>query len=500
MKRTFPPLESLEITGISSDGKAVGRHDNKVIFVPFVVPGDVVDVRITKSKRAFAEGVAIRFHRHSDKRTEPPCAHFGICGGCKWQNMNYDEQCRYKQQQVEDNLVRIGHLDIPRIEPIIASDKIFFYRNKLEYSFNNRRWLLNPQAPPSMLCEKNTDDTDNTDSHRCKEKDDNIARSERSEDGRGLGFHLPGLWDRILDIEKCYLQEEPSNAIRLALKSYAVAAGLTFYDQRKKEGFLRNVLIRNTVSSQWMVMMIFGYEDRMQRETMLDFILQQFPHLTSLVYAINEKTNDIYSDLTFHAYKTQDYIVEEMGKLKFRVGPTSFYQTNHDQVLKLYNVVRDFAALTGDEVVYDLYTGTGTIANFVADKARKVVGIEYIEDAVKDARINSEWNNITNTVFYAGDMAKVLTSDFVLHNDKPDVIITDPPRAGMSDKVVEQIIKIRPARIVYVSCNPATQARDLALMKEFYNITKLQPFDMFPHTHHVENVALLEEKTAVKEH
>ena len=478
MKRTFPPLESLEITGISSDGRAVGRHDNKVVFVPFVVPGDVVDVRITKSKKNYAEGIAIRFHRYSDKRTQPPCAHFGLCGGCKWQNMNYDEQCRYKQQQVEENLVRIGHLDIPRIEPIIASDKIFFYRNKLEYSFNNRRWLLNPpQASPSMIDEQSTG---------CFEE------RERTVNANGLGFHLPGLWDRILDIEKCYLQKEPSNAIRLALKSYAIETRLSFYDQRRKEGFLRNVLIRNTVSSQWMVMMIFGYEDRVQREAMLDFILQQFPQLTSLVYAINEKTNDTYADLAFHAYKTQDYIVEEMGKLKFRVGPTSFYQTNHDQVLKLYGVVHDFAALTGDEIVYDLYTGTGTIANFVAEKAKKVVGIEYIEDAVKDARINSAWNNITNTFFYAGDMAKVLTPDFVLHNGAPDVIITDPPRAGMSDRVVAQIINIRPARIVYVSCNPATQARDLALMKDFYNITKLQPFDMFPHTHHVENVALLE--------
>lgn len=464
-KKPFPPIESLEITGISSDGKALGRHDNKVVFVPFVVPGDVVDVQILKSKKNYEEGVAVRFHKYSDKRIEPPCSHFGMCGGCKWQNMDYAEQCRYKQQQVEDNLVRIGHLDIPQIEPIIASDKIFFYRNKLEYSFNNRRWLL-----------------------------DNERDTETEINANGLGFHLPGLWDRILDIKKCYLQEEPSNAIRLALKQYAIENGLTFYDQRKKDGFLRNVLIRNTVSSQWMVMMIFGYEDRFRREAILDFILQQIPQLTSLVYAINEKTNDTYSDLAFHPYKTQDYIVEEMGNLKFRVGPTSFYQTNHDQVLKLYGVVRDFAALTGDEIVYDLYTGTGTIANFIADRAKKVVGIEYIEDAVKDARINSEWNNITNTSFYAGDMAKVLTSDFILQNGKPDVIITDPPRSGMNEKVITQIIKAHPARLIYVSCNPATQARDLSSMKEFYNITKLQPFDMFPHTHHVENVALLEAK------
>ena len=464
-KKTFSPIESLEITGISSDGKALGRHNNKVVFVPFVVPGDVVDVQVLKSKKNYEEGVAVRFHKYSDKRIEPPCSHFGMCGGCKWQNMDYAEQCRYKQQQVEDNLVRIGHLDIPQVEPIIASDKIFYYRNKLEYSFNNRRWLL--------------------DSERDTETEINA---------NGLGFHLPGLWDRILDIKKCYLQEEPSNAIRLALKQYAIENGLTFYDQRKKDGFLRNVLIRNTVSSQWMVMMIFGYEDRLKREAMLDFILQQFPQLTSLVYAINEKTNDTYSDLAFHPYKTQDYIVEEMGNLKFRVGPTSFYQTNHDQVLKLYGVVRDFAALTGDEIVYDLYTGTGTIANFIADRAKKVVGIEYIEDAVKDARINSEWNNITNTSFYAGDMAKVLTPDFILQNGKPDVIITDPPRSGMNEKVITQIIKAQPNRLIYVSCNPATQARDLSLMKEFYNITKLQPFDMFPHTHHVENVALLEAK------
>ena len=464
-KKPFPPLESLEITGIASDGKALGRHDNKVVFVPFVVPGDVVDVRILQRKKNYEEGVVTHFHRYSDKRVEPPCGHFGMCGGCKWQNMNYEEQCRYKQQQVEDNLVRIGHLDIPRIEPIIASEKIFFYRNKLEYSFNNRRWLF-----------------------------DNEIDTEEEINANGLGFHLPGLWDRILDIKKCYLQEEPSNAIRLALKSYAIENGLSFYDQRRKTGFLRNVLIRNTVSSQLMVMMIFGYEDRTKREALLDFLLKQFPTLTSLVYAINEKTNDTYSDLAFHPYKTQDYIVEEMGNLKFRVGPTSFYQTNHDQVLKLYGVVRDFSALSGNEIVYDLYTGTGTIANFIADKSQKVVGIEYIEDAVKDARINSEWNNIDNTVFYAGDMAKTLTPDFVLQNGKPEVIITDPPRSGMHEKVIEQIIKIHPARIVYVSCNPATQARDLAQMKDFYNIVKLQPVDMFPHTHHVENVALLEVK------
>ena len=464
-KKDFPIRESIEITGISSDGRALGRHDNKVVFVPFVVPGDVIDVRILKSKKNYEEGVAICFHKYSDKRTEPPCSHFGMCGGCKWQNMDYAEQCRHKQQQVEDNLVRIGHLDIPQIEPIIASDKIFFYRNKLEYSFNNRRWLF-----------------------------DSERDTETEVNANGLGFHLPGLWDRILDIKKCYLQEEPSNAIRLSLKQYAVENGLTFYDQRKKEGFLRNILIRNTVSSQWMVMMIFGYEDRLKREVMLDFILQQFPQLTSLVYAISKKTNDTYFDLAFHAYKRQIYIAEEMEYLKFRVGPTSFYQTNHDQVLKLYGVVRDFAALTGDEIVYDLYTGTGTIANFIADKAKKVVGIEYIEDAVKDARVNSEWNNIKNTSFYAGDMAKTLTPDFILQNGKPDVIITDPPRSGMNEKVITQIIKAHPTRIIYVSCNPATQARDLSLMKEFYNITKLQPFDMFPHTHHVENVALLEAK------
>ncbi|MDL2254821.1 23S rRNA (uracil(1939)-C(5))-methyltransferase RlmD [Bacteroidales bacterium OttesenSCG-928-J16] len=377
--------------------------------------------------------------------------------------MKYEEQLFYKRQQVVDNFARIGHLEFEKINDIVPSERQFCYRNKLEFSFNNRRWL-------------------NDSSWDC----------ENSQNADGLGFHLPGMWDRILDIERCYLQKEPSNAIRMAIKEYAIAHKLSFYDQRAKTGFLRNLVIRNTVDDQWMILMIFGYESKHEREGLLDFILEKFPETTSLMYAINEKTNDIYYDLVFTAYKTAGHVMETMENLKFRVGPTSFYQTNHDQALNLYRITRDFAALTGDEVVYDLYTGTGTIANFVAHQAQKVVGIEYIEDAVRDARINSELNNIKNTVFYAGDMAKVLTEEFIAENGAPDVIITDPPRAGMHEKVIQQMMKAAPRRIVYVSCNPATQARDLALMNDFYKITKIQPVDMFPHTHHVENVATLE--------
>ncbi|MDR0364791.1 MAG: 23S rRNA (uracil(1939)-C(5))-methyltransferase RlmD [Bacteroidales bacterium] len=464
-KRNLPLLENVEIVSAGAEGKAIARVNNKVIFVPFVVPGDVVDIQIKKKKKSFEEGVAVRFEKYSDKRIEPLCAHFGLCGGCKWQNMQYEDQLFYKQQQVVDNFSRIGHLDFEKIDKIIPSKKQFYYRNKLEFSFNNRRWLNDVSWD-----QKNLQNAD------------------------GLGFHLPGMWDRILDIDYCYLQKEPSNEIRLAIKEYAVANNLSFYDQRAKQGFLRNLVIRNTVDDQWMILMIFGSETKKERENLLDFILEKFPKIASLSYAVNEKTNDIYLDLDFVPYKRDDHVMETMEHLKFRVGPTSFYQTNHGQALILYRIARDFAALTGDEVVYDLYTGTGTIANFVAHQAKKVVGIEYIEDAVKDARINSEINNITNTVFYAGDMAKVLTEDFIAKNSVPDVVITDPPRAGMHEKVIRQMMKAAPRRIVYVSCNPATQARDLALMSDFYEITKIQPVDMFPHTHHVENVTALEKR------
>lgn len=456
-------MENVEIISAGAEGKAVARVDNKVVFVPFVVPGDVVDIQIKRKKKSFEEGEAVRFEKYSEKRTTPLCAHFGLCGGCKWQNMKYEEQLFYKRQQVVDNFSRIGHLKFEKINEIVPSEKQFYYRNKLEFSFNNRRWL-----------------------------NDSSWDRENPQNADGLGFHLPGMWDRILDIEHCYLQKEPSNAIRMAIKEYAIAHKLSFYDQRAKTGFLRNLVIRNTVDDQWMILMIFGYESKQEREALLDFVLEKFPETASLMYAINEKTNDIYYDLIFKPYKSSDHVIETMEGLKFRIGPTSFYQTNHDQALNLYRITRDFAALTGDEIVYDLYTGTGTIANFVAQQAKKVVGIEYVEDAVRDARINSEINRVENTVFYAGDMAKVLTEEFIVENGLPDVIITDPPRAGMHEKVVQQMLKAAPRRIVYVSCNPATQARDLALMSDFYKITKIQPVDMFPHTHHVENVAVLE--------
>lgn len=463
-------LTDIEITDAGSEGKAIARVDNKVIFVPFVVPGDVVDIKIYKSKKNYAEGRAVAIKQYSPLRSEVKCPHFGTCGGCRWQNMDYAEQLKYKQKQVVDNLERLGKIDTTNMSPICGSDNIFYYRNKLEYTFSNRPWISNEDIKnPDFVPQPNA-----------------------------LGFHIPGLFDKILDIEHCALQENLSNDIRLTIKEYALQHNLEFYDIRNHTGFLRNIVIRNTSIGEWMLVVIVAQNDKEKLLPMMEFLKNRFPQITSLQYIINEKLNDSYGDLDVITYSGKDYVVENMpaykqqGKpLEFKIGPKSFYQTNSAQAYKLYSFAADFADLNGDEVVYDLYTGTGTIANFVARRCKKVVGIEYVEDAIVDAKHNSERNNIDNTVFYAGDMAKVLTEDFIKENGTPDLVITDPPRAGMHEKVIQQLLNAQPRKIVYISCNPATQARDIMLLSEKYNVGRIQPVDMFPHTQHVENVVEL---------
>jgi len=463
-------LTDIEITDAGSEGNAIARVDNKVIFVPFVVPGDVVDIKIYKSKKNYAEGRAVAIKQYSPLRSEVKCPHFGTCGGCRWQNMDYAEQLKYKQKQVVDNLERLGKIDTTNMSPISGSDNIFYYRNKLEYTFSNRPWISN----------------------------EDIRNPDFVPQPNALGFHIPGLFDKILDIEHCALQENLSNDIRLTIKEYALQHNLEFYDIRNHTGFLRNIVIRNTSIGEWMLVVIVAQNDKEKLLPMMEFLKNRFPQITSLQYIINEKLNDSYGDLDVITYSGKDYVVENMpaykqqGKpLEFKIGPKSFYQTNSAQAYKLYSFAADFADLNGDEVVYDLYTGTGTIANFVARRCKKVVGIEYVEDAIVDAKHNSERNNIDNTVFYAGDMAKVLTEDFIKENGTPDLVITDPPRAGMHEKVIQQLLNAQPRKIVYISCNPATQARDIMLLSEKYNVGRIQPVDMFPHTQHVENVVEL---------
>jgi 23S rRNA (uracil1939-C5)-methyltransferase len=462
-RRDLPVFENIEIIDAGSEGKAVARVDEKVVFVPWVVPGDVVDIKVTKKRKSYMEGKATAFHRYSDERTEPVCEHFGLCGGCKWQNMKYDSQLKYKQKQVEENLKRIGHLEVKEFFQILASERQYFYRNKLEYTFSNRRWL--------------TDFSKDVDFN-----DRNM---------NGIGFHIPGMFDRVLNIENCYLQPEPSNAIRLAVKKYADDHNLDYYDVKIREGFLRNLIIRTTTTGEVMVILVVNYDERATVFEILFHLKQQFPEITSLMYIINPKSNDTVYDLEARLYDGKPYITEEMEELKFRIGPKSFYQTNPVQAYELYKIAREYADLKGDETVYDLYTGTGTIANFIAKNAKKVVGIESVPSAIEDAKENSKLNGIENTVFYAGDILKLLDDDFIAKNGRPDVVITDPPRAGMHEKVVRQIMKVAPDRIVYVSCNSATQARDAAILSEKYSIEKSRPVDMFPQTHHVENVMLL---------
>lgn len=463
IKKNFV-LENLEVVDISTEGKAIAKHNGLVVFIEGAVPGDVVDVLVYRQKNSFAEGRVAKLVKPSDKRTLPLCKHFGVCGGCKWQNLLYSEQLHFKQKYVVDAFTRIGKLQFPDLLPILGNAQGYFYRNKLEFSFSNKKWLTTEQ----------------------------MQELERIEDRNGLGFHIPGMFDKILDIQECHLQGGMSNNIRNAVKQYATDKSLTFYDVRNKSGFLRTLMIRSTAIGETMVVVaVFEYQEE-ALFALLDFLKQTFPQITSLQYTHNPKGNDTLSDLDIITYYGRGHILEEMEGLKFKISPRSFYQTNSEQAYNLYKITREFAGLSGHETVYDLYTGTGTIANFVAKQAKKVIGVEYVEDAVRDARVNSAENRIGNTAFFAGDMKDVLNETFIQQHGAPDVIITDPPRAGMHEDVVQVILKAAPAKVVYVSCNPATQARDLALMQHLYRIVKTQPVDMFPQTAHVENVVLLE--------
>ena len=455
-------LENITITDAGSEGKTVAKVDDLVIFVENAVPGDIVDLEITRKKSNYREAKAIKFHKLSEKRMDPVCKHFGVCGGCKWQNLDYKEQLFYKQKQVHDNLTRLAKVELPQILPIIPSEEILFYRNKLEFTFSNKRWLTVEEMKTGAELKKDA-----------------------------LGFHIPKMFDKIIDIEKCYLQASPSNEIRDALKKYAIDNHYPFFDIRKQEGLLRNLIIRTSSTGELMVLVAFFYEDKEKREALLEYLGEKFDHISALLYVINPKRNDTILDLDIHLYKGKEYILEEMEGLKFKISAKSFYQTNSRQAYNLYKIARSFAAIEKDQIVYDLYTGTGTIANFIASKAKKVIGIEYVAAAIEDAKENSILNNINNTQFFAGDIKEVLNDAFILANGKPDVVITDPPRAGMHQDVVEKLLEISPERIVYVSCNPATQARDLAILGSKYKVEKVQPLDMFPHTHHVENVILL---------
>ena len=466
-KKELPLLEGITITGVAAEGKAIARVDNLVVFVPYVVPGDVVDLQIKRKKHSYAEAEAVKVHQYSDKRAIPFCQHYGVCGGCQWQVLDYSEQLKYKQQQVVDNLSRIGKVVLPEISPILGSEQTQGYRNKLEYTFSNKRWLTREEVAHNVVYDQMN----------------------------GVGFHIPGAFDKVLAIEKCWLQDDISNRIRNAIRDYAYEHQYTFINLRTHEGMLRNLIIRTSTTGELMVILVAqiktGEEMRLF-ETLLQYVADSFSEITSLLYIINNKVNDSIGDLEVHTFKGEDHIFEEMEGLRFKVGPKSFYQTNSRQAYNLYKVARQFAGLTGNELVYDLYTGTGTIANFVSRQAHRVIGIEYVPEAIEDARINSEINGIDNTLFFAGDMKDILTEDFIREHGRPDVIITDPPRAGMHPDVVNVILQSAPKRIVYVSCNPATQARDLQLLDSKYSVKAVQPVDMFPHTYHVENVVLLE--------
>lgn len=460
-------LENIEIESVAAEGKALARVDGTVLFVQFAVPGDIVDVKVTKKKKNYMEGYILRLVKPSAYRLEPFCSHFGICGGCKWQPLPYEMQLQAKQQQVYDQLVRIGHLDVPEIQPIAGSEKTAGYRNKLEFTFSNRRWIEAGEDPEKIA----------------------------PEDRVGLGFHVGRFFDKVLDIRHCYLQDGPSNDIRLFIRKYAVEHGLEFFDIRNHHGFLRNMIVRNNLKGDVMLILCFYHEDEAARTALLDSVAAEFPQIKSLWYVINGKANDSIADQECILYKGEDAIYEQMENLKFKIGPKSFYQTNSLQAYTLYSIARDFARLQGGETVYDLYTGTGTIAQFISAKASKVIGIEYVPEAIADARVNARNNGITNCEFFAGDMKDVLTDNFIAEHGKPDIIILDPPRAGIHPDVAQVILNAAPERIVYVSCNPASQARDLAILSGKYRITAVRPVDMFPHTHHVENVVALEAVT-----
>ena len=470
-RKVLPLFEGVKITGVAAEGKALARVEDLVVFVPYVVPGDVVDLQVKRKKHSYAEAEAVKFHEYSTERAEPFCKHYGVCGGCKWQCLAYEHQLKYKQQQVVDVLTRIGKVELPEVMPILGSEKTREYRNKLEFTFSNKRWLTWEE----------------------------VAENVEYDNMNALGFHIPGAFDKVLDIHECALMQGLNNRLRNGIRDFANAEGIPFYDLRSHSGVLRGMMLRTSTTGEVMLLIQARVEsdgDRMCLEKTLQYIADSFPEVTSLLYVINNKCNDTFGDLEVVTYKGTDVIYEEMEGLRFKVGPKSFYQTNSEQAYNLYKVAREFAALTGEEVVYDLYTGTGTIANFVAAKAKKVVGIEYVEDAIVDARVNAELNGFDNLTFFAGDMKDILTRDFINEHGRPDVVITDPPRAGMHADVVDTILFAAPKRIVYVSCNPATQARDLQLLDVDYKVVAVRPVDMFPHTHHVENVVLLERKNS----
>ena len=473
-KKPLPLLENITIEAVAAEGKCLFHWNELVVFVPFCVPGDICDIQIRRKKHSFAEGEVVRFVKKSEVRAVPFCRHFGVCGGCKWQNLPYEEQLKYKQQQVYDQLHRIGKIELPEFRPILGSVKAQEYRNKLDYGCANKRYLTKDEITALP-------------------KDE----SQSLKDVPAIGFHITGAFDKILPIEKCWLMDDLHNRIRNDIRDYAIKHGLSFFDLRAQVGLLRDVIIRNSASGEWMVIIQFHYDETGGEKEALDLlqhVADSFPEITSLLYLDNQKCNDTIGDQEILVFKGKDHIYELMEDLKFKVGPKSFYQTNTEQAYHLYSVAREFAGLTGNEMVYDLYTGTGTIANFVAKKAKKVIGIEYVPEAIEDAKINSDINGIKNTLFYAGDMKDILTDDFIAKHGRPDVIITDPPRAGMHPDVVKTILRASPERIVYVSCNPATQARDLQDLDEAYKVVEVQPVDMFPHTPHVENVVLLKRK------
>lgn len=468
-KKPLPILEGVTITDVAAEGKSLTRVDDMVVFVPFAVPGDVVDLQVRKKKHHYCEAEVVRFIKYSERRAEPVCQHFGICGGCKWQNLPYEDQLKAKQKQVHDQLTRIGKVELPDFRPILGSEKIYEYRNKLEFSCSNKRWLTKEEVNSGVQLDyKNA-----------------------------IGFHITGAFDKIYPIEKCWLMDDLCNQIRNEIRDYALNNGISFFDVREQTGLLRDIMIRNSSTGEWMVLVQFKFQeqgDEQRAHDLLQHIGDRFPQITSLLYVNNQKCNDTFSDQTIEVFKGKDHITEMMDKLQFKVAAKSFYQTNTQQAFHLYEVARQLAQLTGKELVYDLYTGTGTIANFVARHAQQVIGIEYVEDAIADAKANSKCNGIENTLFYAGDMKDILTDEFVEQHGKPDVIITDPPRAGMHPDVIQTILRAAPKRIVYVSCNPATQARDLEVLNEQYRVEAVQPVDMFPHTPHVENVVLLEQR------
>ena len=480
-RKPLPLLENITIEAVAAEGKCITRVDDQVIFVPFCVPGDVVDLQVVKKKHKYCEAKVVRFIKKSDVRQEPMCEHFGICGGCKWQNLPYEEQIKAKQKQVEDQLTRIGKIELPEFRPIMGSVKTQEYRNKIEFGCSNKRWFTAEEL--AQLPQK---------------EEETITSLKERHAQNAIGFHITGAFDKIYPIKKCWLMDDLCNEIRNFVFEYADSHDYTFYDLREQHGLLRNMMIRNSNTGEWMLVFQFHYDEEGDEQRALELMQQvadKFPQISSLMYVDNQKGNDTINDLDLILFKGNDHIFELMEDLKFKVGPKSFYQTNTEQAYHLYCVAREFANLTGNELVYDLYTGTGTIANFVAHKAKKVIGIEYVPEAIEDAKVNSQVNNIENTLFYAGDMKDILTNEFIAQHGRPDVIITDPPRAGMHPDVVNVILNAAPKRIVYVSCNPATQARDLQLMDDHYKVAAVQPVDMFPHTPHVENVVLLEKRS-----